>query len=274
MPLPTHNVRPSAHFHPGAAHQTSSHSPCRKHSLMCLYFHSNSRLLSSASTSHVYESVHLPGGLRTSPVHPPPPPPPRAPHTSLALTPTLLPASFNRHFLKCQLPTGPKKDRQWETQAQDTSAAQSWHKGQIIESSSRGCGHGHICMHACVCMCKCSVFILTVHIMILIFPAEWKCIIYIPPWQRSSIVAPLLLIPFFPPHRLLTLRLLFYPCTSSSLRHTNCLRHSVLSFSYCVWRSATVPVVYQSLPSFYLVLIPSQPSSQFTHSLSLFFYNI
>lgn len=84
------------------------------------------------------------------------------------------------------------------------------------------------------------------------------------PWQRSSIVAPLLLIPLSPPRRLLTLHLLVYPCASSSPRQ---LSSSVPPpFTYCVWRSASAPVVYQSLPSFYLVLIPSHPSSQFTQS--------
>lgn len=102
MLLPTHMRT----FSPRCCTPNKFSLPCRKHSLMCLYFHSNSRLLSSASTSHVYESVHLPRGLRTSPVPPPPPPPPPTPFTH---TPTLLPASFNRHFLKCQLPTGPKR---------------------------------------------------------------------------------------------------------------------------------------------------------------------
>lgn len=108
MPLPARMQCGAVHtFSPRRCTPNKFSLPCRKHSLMCLHFHSNSRLLSSASTSHVYESVHLPGGLRTSPVAPPPSP-----------TPAPRPASFNRHFLKCQLPTGPK-DRQGETEAEE-----------------------------------------------------------------------------------------------------------------------------------------------------------
>lgn len=61
MLLPTHNARPSTHFHLSGAHQTSSFYPAGNSSWW-LYFHSNSHLLSSATTSHVYESVHLPRG--------------------------------------------------------------------------------------------------------------------------------------------------------------------------------------------------------------------
>lgn len=86
------------------------------------------------------------------------------------------------------------------------------------------------------------------------------------PWQRSSIVARILIFPIVsapPPLDLASLvfslhLFLFTPQQlSSSIRPP---------FAYCVWRSASAPVVYQSLPSFYLVLIPSPPYSQFTHS--------
>lgn len=79
--------------------------PCRKHSLMCCYFHSNSRLLSSASTSHVYESVHLPGGLRTSPVPPhrtPPRPPLHPPLPQLFFLRLSTDTSLNVSYLQGQ----------------------------------------------------------------------------------------------------------------------------------------------------------------------------
>lgn len=51
---------------------------------------------------------------------------------------------------------------------------------------------------------------------------------------------------------------LFTPLPASSLLRP--------PFTYCAGRSASGPVVSQSLPSFYLVLIPSHPSSQFTRT--------
>lgn len=94
----------------------------------------------------------------------------------------------------------------------------------------------------CVCVCKSSVFILTVHIMNLLFPGvllNGHAALFnsAPSCQREAASSrrhhfPLLLHSYLfhcaPPRRLLTLHLLFYPFTSSSLRHGDCLRHSVL----------------------------------------------
>lgn len=65
--------------------------PCRQQLLMCLYFYPDSHLLSSATTSHVYQSVHLPGGYT---------------HL-LSLSQSSSPLRFSTHFLKGQVPTGP-----------------------------------------------------------------------------------------------------------------------------------------------------------------------
>lgn len=69
--------------------------PCRQQLLMYLYFHPNSHLLSSATTSHVYKSVHLPKGYS---------------HllSSLAF-PSLFP--LTKHFLIGQAPAGPYRWR-------------------------------------------------------------------------------------------------------------------------------------------------------------------
>lgn len=60
--LPTYHAGAFTHFHLSGAHQTSSLQPAGNSLLMRLYFHHDSHLLSSATTSHVYKSVHLPGG--------------------------------------------------------------------------------------------------------------------------------------------------------------------------------------------------------------------
>lgn len=85
------------------------------------------------------------------------------------------------------------------------------------------------------------------------------------------IVAPFSLIPLCPPHRLLTLHLLFYRFTSSSLRHSHCLRHSVLPSPIV---SAEVqcgcclpkPASFLSRPHPFTPLQPICPESLFTTS--------
>lgn len=93
-------------------------------------------------------------------------------------------------------------------------------------------------------------------------------VLHTPPFP---IVAPFSLIPLCPPHRLLSLHLLLYRFTSSSLRHSDCLRHSVLPSPIV---SAEVqcgcclpkPASFLSRPHPFTPLQPICPESLFTTS--------